>query len=85
PKEHAVPVWCGIRVLEVWVILLVPSMELKEEGAVAEQSVVERPMFVGAEALDAEELRVPATARLDIANRNERLCANANLAGLGPP
>jgi hypothetical protein len=54
-------------------------MELENERAVGEEAIVDIPMRVLGESLEAEELRVPTAARPDIANRDQRLRTNAVL------
>ena len=63
------------RLHQIDVLVYVPSVELKEEGAAADEHLV----FVAAvRAFAGEEGLVPAAARGNVANRDQRLRLNSD-------
>lgn len=73
PKQDTVPRPRGVPVNEVGVILLVPRVELQKQPARARDPLIKVTMAVFGKSVGTKQLRIPATARPDIAHCDEGL------------
>ncbi len=80
PQDHAVSVRPDGWIADATMVMFhVPSMQLKDQPAIRDQSLILR---AAVRTLTAEETLIPATARFDVARAHERLWMHKNLGAI---
>ena len=78
PDQNPMPMRCGVSVYQVGMILFVPGMELENQFAVREDSIIDVAVGMVRERIRSEQLLIPAAARFNIANANQWLWTHAS-------
>lgn len=83
PQQHAMPGRGRVSVDEIWVILLVPGMELHDHPAVTKQPLIGIAMLVLRKCVSSEQPLIPAAAGPYVAHRNQRLWVDVHAPSCG--
>jgi len=82
PKQDAMARRRSSGVDEVGVSFVIPSVELKNELAAAQHSLVHVAMRMFGKCIEPEQLLIPTTAGPNVAHSNERLTPDGGALGV---
>jgi len=85
PEQDSMSNRRRVRVDEIWVIVVIPRMELEDQMTITKHRIIANAMFMLGERLESEQRFVPATACPDIPDGNQRLGLNARFSQHGFP